>query len=38
MTAVSGRDLLLLLGCGVIFMFLADIAKVWIFRKFNVRP
>lgn len=38
MTAVSGRDLLLLLGCGVIFTFLVDIAKVWIFRKFDVRP
>lgn len=38
MTAISGMDLLRLLGCGIIFMFIADFVKVWIFKKFDVRP
>ena len=37
-TSVSWGDILGILIIGIIYLFFVDIAKVWIFKKFNVRP
>ncbi len=37
-TSVSWGDILGILIIGTIYLFFVDIAKVWIFKKFNVRP